>query len=207
MAFGGFRDIPSHRRNPMSNQLAVGALLACVLAAAAVAAMPAASAATSPTDNNAVSACDLLSDQEIAAVQGESVSARRGWAATGAGPGASTCYFELPTASKSITLMFGVAEGESPRKARLAWKQQFEPHQAHDRDAGGREREEEEEEEGAKRRPPQKVRGLGDAAYWRATPVGGTLYVLKGQRYFALTIGGRKVDEVRAMARSVLKHL
>ena len=36
----------------------------------------------------------------------------------------------------SLTLLVGIAQGESPRKARLAWKQQFEPHQDHDRDAG-----------------------------------------------------------------------
>lgn len=191
----------------MSKPLALVALVLVGLVTPAMAAESSTPVAT------VASACDLLSDEEIAAVQGETVSARRGWAATAAGAGALTCHFLLPTSSKSITLMVGSAEGESLGKARQAWKQQFEPPKHRDRGANGHERgEEEEEEEGVQRRPPQKVRSLGDAAYWRATPVGGTLYVLKGRRYFALSVGGlsmpgRELDQVKALARNVLKRL
>jgi hypothetical protein len=38
--------------------------------------------------------------------------------------------------------------------------------------------------------PPQKISGVGDEAYWTASRVGGALYVLKGNTYLRISIGG-----------------
>ena len=56
----------------------------------------------------------------------------------------------------------------------------------------------EEEEEGA---PPERVRGVGDEAFWTGSRIGGTLYVLKGNSYLRISIGGA-ADQPTKMKRS-----
>ena len=71
------------------------------------------------------------------------------------------------------------------------------------------EREEREERAGAGLR---RIEGLGDEAYWDASAVGGGLYVLKGDSYFRLSVGGPdtqavRVEKLKKLARSVLRRL
>jgi hypothetical protein len=86
-----------------------------------------------------------------------------------------------------------------------------------DRERGDRERVggadkkrgEEEEEEGA---PPQKVSGVGEEAYWVGNRIGGALYVLKGDAYLRISIGGppdpaAKIRKSRSLARRALTRL
>ncbi|HVS20694.1 MAG TPA: hypothetical protein VHD88_02535 [Pyrinomonadaceae bacterium] len=65
------------------------------------------------------------------------------------------------------------------------------------------------EEESAK---PEKVSGLGDDAYWLASPVGGALYVLKKNTFFRISVGGAgdaksKLSKSKTLARKVLGRI
>jgi len=67
----------------------------------------------------------------------------------------------------------------------------------------------EEEEEGA---PPQKISGVGEEAYWVGNRIGGALYVLKGDAYLRISIGGPldqtgKIRKSRILARKALARL
>jgi hypothetical protein len=56
---------------------------------------------------------------------------------------------------------------------------------------------EEHEREGRRGDARQRVRGLGNEAYWLPTPVGGTLYVLQGENVLRIALGGSASDADR----------
>ena len=69
-----------------------------------------------------------------------------------------------------------------------------------------------EEEEGEGKNPPRRIDGLGDAAFWTNNPVGGVLYVLKGEVFIRLSVGGPDKPEIKlakskALAEKVLPRL
>jgi hypothetical protein len=69
-----------------------------------------------------------------------------------------------------------------------------------------------EEEEEGKARPAKKLEGLGDEAYWDGSRVGGTLYVLKGDVFLRISVGGSDDEEARlrkskALAEKAFAHL
>src|SRR2546423_162018 len=66
-----------------------------------------------------------------------------------------------------------------------------------------------EEEEGA---PPEPVSGIGDEAFWTGGRVGGALYVLKGNAFIRISVGGpgdeaAKIEKLKALARKALPRL
>jgi hypothetical protein len=78
-----------------------------------------------------------------------------------------------------------------------------EPALAQDRD---RTEEHEESDE------PLKIPHLGDEAFWCGNVVGGALYVLKGDAFIRIAIGGAgrqqtQINKTRALALRMLKHL
>ncbi len=65
-------------------------------------------------------------------------------------------------------------------------------------------------EEDEKEPAPQRVSGVGDEAFWLASHVGGTLYVLKGSDYLRISLGGAGKDKIaksKALAQKVLTRL
>jgi hypothetical protein len=53
---------------------------------------------------------------------------------------------------------------------------------------------------------------VGDDAFWTGTRVGGALYVLKGESYFRISVGGasdpaQKLEKSKTLAAFVLKRL
>jgi hypothetical protein len=69
--------------------------------------------------------------------------------------------------------------------------------------------EEGEEEEGA---PPKSVPGIGDEAFWAGGRVAGALYVLKGNAFIRISIGGSgdeaaKIEKLKALSRKALARL
>ena len=104
------------------------------------------------------------------------------------------CFYELPTFSKSISV-----EVTSGSAVKAYWQQAF----------NGKPQEEEEHD--AKERP-ERVRGLGDEAYWTGSLRLGGLYVLQKGSILRVSIGGAetkgaKLKKLRALARSALKRL
>ena len=68
------------------------------------------------------------------------------------------------------------------------------------------------EKEEGEAKEPLKVDGVGDEAFWTGTRVGGALYVLKGDAYIRISVGGggdqaQKMQKSKTLAESVLKRL
>jgi hypothetical protein len=154
-------------------------------------------AASSPVDD--AYACTLLTKEEIQAVQGEQFKDTKPSQKSGAGVIVSQCYFELPTAVNSIVLTV-TRKAEGGRDPSQSWQGIFHREKA-------LEKKEEGEEKG-----PQKIEGIGDEAFWTGNRVGGALYVLKGNCYIRISVGGagdeaQKIEKSKALAESVLKRL
>jgi len=162
-----------------------------------------ATAVPKPEDATASAyACTLLTSEEIAAVQGEVFKASKPSSSSQPGLNVSQCYFELPTTVNSVVLTVTRKEdGATAGNPKESWDEIF--HREHPR--------EKEEKEG-EAKEPEKIEGLGDEAFWTGTRVGGALYVLKGNAFIRISVGGagdqaEKTRRSKALAESVLKRL
>src|ERR1041385_6295649 len=171
----------------------------------------AASTATSaPQGKPKLDACAMLTSEEIQSIQGEAFKEAKLSESSANGLHVSQCFFALPTFTNSISLVFTQkADGPGARDPKQFWKDTFHSgkEQKHD---GDRERDREKEEGEA--RPPQKISGIGDEAFWMTSPAAGILYVLKGSTYVRISIGGRgdqqtKIKKSKALAQKVIDRL
>lgn len=189
--------------------------------AAAVPGQPAGAspaAATGPRD-----ACALLTSDDIKDVQGEAVKDAKSSQRNDASFAVGQCFYTTPTFTKSVSLELTQAANGSKTSPRDFWKENFtraaaegereererERGRDKDRDKGRdkdrdkdkdkekakeRGRGGEEEEEGA---PPTHITGVGDDAYWVNSRVSGALYVLKGNSFIRISLGGAEDDAAR----------
>jgi hypothetical protein len=185
-----------------------------VVTTASPAATP--SSQRSPSEEMAVQprldACALLTNEEVKSVQGEELKETKLTGTTGGGLSMSQCFFTLPTSNNSISLL--VAEkGEGPAASdpEDSWRDRFhEADKDHERKReADKKKDEAEEEEGTL---PQKVSGVGQEAYWVGSRVGGALYVLKGNAYLRLSVGGSgdqesKIRKSKILAQKALGRL
>lgn len=154
-----------------------------------------------PSAGTGAYACTLLTGEEAAAVQGEPFKATNASQKVGAGLIVSQCYFELPTTVNSIVVTLTQrGEGADARDPKQSWQEIFH------REKSAEKKGEEEEKE------PQKIEGIGEEAFWSGSRVGGALYVLKGNSYIRISVGGagdqaQKTEKSKALAQSVLKRL
>ncbi len=172
--------------------------------------------------------CRLLTSDEIKAVQGEEIKETKTSQRSDASFAIGQCFYTTATFTKSISLEVTDQSPGSKTSPREFWKENFTRAAGSDSE---REREQErerrkdkdkdkdkekdkrrggeEEEEGA---PPQRVTGIGDEAYWINSRVSGALYVLKGNRFIRVSLGGTDDDAARqrkakTLAQKVLARL
>lgn len=167
-------------------------------------------AASSAAGKQKINACAMLTSQEIEAIQGEALRETRLNESSAEGLDVSQCFFTLPTFTRSISLaVTRRADGPGAHDPRQFWKETFhrdkEPRKDRDRERDG-------EREGEESRPPQKISGIGDEAFWMTSPAAGILYVLKGSSFVRLSIGGNedqqtKIKKSKALARKVIDRL
>ena len=143
----------------------------------------------------AADACVLLTAGEIEAVQRERPQLSKPSAQPGPDLSVRQCFYQLPTFAKSISLE--VTTGPS---AKAYWRKTFHGKQP------------EKDEDGEAKERPERVRGLGEEAYWTGSVRLGGLYVLEKGSILRLSIGGAeakdaKLKKLRALARSALKRL
>jgi len=145
-------------------------------------------------------ACMLLTKEEVEAVQGEPFKDTKPSGQSAAGLLVSQCYFETPMPVNSVVLTV-TRKADSGGNPKESWREIFH------REGPSRKKEEAEEE-----KQPLKIDGLGDEAFWTGTRVGGALYVLKGNCYIRISVGGagspeQKIEKSKTLAADVLKRL
>ena len=160
-------------------------------------------------------ACSLLTPREIEMVQGDRVASTKASEPERNRFAVAQCFYTLTTFSKSISLEITrhrAGEAESPR---AHWKQMFARalEKANEKE---KEKESEKKTTGEKRKEaaarPRSVSGVGDEAYWDGSNLGGGLFVLKGDTYFRLSVGGPepeavKIEKLKKLARIALRRL
>lgn len=145
--------------------------------------------------------CSLLTKSEIQAVQGhapvEKVLSEQ--------PAGSfrfrQCLYRTPEYTSSVSVAVGIPLATDSKRSgpRQYWQQQFHGQVSA---APGRK----------KKEPPKPIAGLGDEAFWVGDPMTGALYVLKGEVFLRLSVGGppdetQKIKRAKALASHALKRL
>ena len=134
-------------------------------------------------------------------MQGEPVQQTTPTTQTVSGFAVSQCYFALPTHSNSIVVTVTQGPGANAGELSKHWNEMFHPGEK--RAEGGEE---------SDKTPPREIHGLGEAAYWTGSSISGALYVLKGNRYLRVSVGGpgdvnAKIDKAETLAEFMLKRL
>jgi hypothetical protein len=177
-----------------------------IAATAAPAAKPQSSppAESGELSTGAVDACSLLTREEAASIIGEAVTNTQPSGKFDGGVDISQCYIAATTPANSVSLVvYQKAMRPGARDPKEMWEQAFEKEHPE---------REEEEEKGEKKKKPERIEGVGDAAFWIANPIGSVLYVLKTNSYLRISIGGAadqatKLEKSKAIAQLALKRL
>jgi hypothetical protein len=144
--------------------------------------------------------CSLLTADELQAVVGSAATATTPHRVMEDGFLIEQCHFMMPVVTDSVTLrVIQRAPEANARDPRQVWQETF----ARDLQHAMKERED---------GPPVRVEQLGDEAFWMGGPKIGALYVLKGNRYFRLLIGGEpnqpvKIDKATKLAQAILGRM
>jgi hypothetical protein len=163
-----------------------------------------------------VDACTLLTPAEIEAIQGERVEETKPTVQAGGGSFATQCLFRTPTLSKSVSLSLTASDPLHPvaLTARQLWQKEFHSLEVEsdEESAEGKSVKKLEPERERESRKPRPVRGLGEEAYWVASPVASALYVLKGEIFLRISVGSagqesERMEKSKALARAALKRL
>jgi len=146
-------------------------------------------ASTAPRAQNA---CELLSKDEVRAVQGEAFTRTQ----LTTSENRSQCFYELPMFVNSVS-------ADLVRDGRELWDRMFEAGER-----GGRKGEEEDEPKA----PPKRIRGVGDEAFWVGSRNAGSLYVRRRNAVVRISVGGKgtdeeKVERSKQLAAKALRRL
>jgi hypothetical protein len=182
-------------------------------ATGASASAPATTKASSVGVKPKADACAMLTNADIEAIQKEAVRETKLSGSSQGGFAVSQCFFTLPTFNNSISLQITQrGDGSASRDPKEFWRETFHPESKSEKEREREKKErgrEEEEEEGA---PPQEISGVGDEAFWVGSRIGGALYVLKGNSYLRVSIGGGapqsdKIQRLKSLALKVTERL
>jgi hypothetical protein len=149
-------------------------------------------------------ACALVTNEDVRRVLDADVTQRQPASAEARGLLLFQCYVGTGTPRSVSVAVAGPTKGpKGTVTPRTFWREQFHADAAEQRE----EKAKKEEETGA--RP---VSGIGDEAYWSGTRVTGALYVLRGDTFIRISVGGladeqQRIEKSKALASAVLQHL
>jgi hypothetical protein len=160
-------------------------------------------------------ACTLLTSAEIEAVQGEPVKETKASVQPNGEMLVSECLFRTTKFAKSVSLALATRSSTKPSALapRQFWQKQFhvrdmEEDEIHAAGQGTKKPKPEDEAEAR----PRRIEGLGEEAYWVGNPITGALYVLQGDNFVRISIGGVgeesvRIEKSKVLARAVVKCL
>ena len=179
-------------------------LLACVCLSVAIIS----SGCTKPRDATITrDACTLVSKEEVESVQQTPVKDAKSSERSDGTLRVSQCLYTAADFSKSVNLDLIQVDPNKPgnRNPKDFWKAKFDPYQDEEPKANRGD----EQQQGV---PPKKIIGLGDEAFWVNNRFGGVLYILKGDAFISIGIGGTddeqtKLEKSKALAQKALQRL
>jgi hypothetical protein len=151
-------------------------------------------------------ACSLVSKQEVELVQQTSVTDAKSNEHSDGTFRISQCLYSAAEFSKSVTLaLIQIDPNQTGKRSpKDFWKEKFDPYENEAPNANLDER-----EQGP---APKKITGLGDEAFWVSNRFGGILYILKGNAFISIGIGGtddedKKLEKSKVLAQKALQRL
>jgi len=144
-------------------------------------------------------ACALLTNEDVQRVLGVSVRERQPGTQDARGVLLAQCYLSTGSArSISIALAGSTRAGGRTITPRQFWRDNF-----HEKDEG---------KAAAPESEARPVAGVGDEAYWSGSRVAGALYVLRGDRFIRVSVGGiadenQRIEASRRLALAALGHI
>ena len=167
--------------------------------------------------------CALITKEEVQAVMGSPIKETKGSANSSQGYRLSQCYYSATEFSRSVGLAVTQSDASFAPKRSVEdyWKTTFGRYEGEQKDKESEADKEKKESlreqarakgEEEEKVPPKKIDGIGEAAYWTANRVGGALYVLKGDAFIRISVGGAdtqeaKIDKSKALAQKALDRL
>jgi hypothetical protein len=160
-------------------------------------------------DTSPLDACVLIQKKEIESLQHSPISQTKSSESAGGDFRVSQCFYTAAEFNKSVNLAVAQknpsdTRGRTPKQF---WQETF--------DRSGKKHEKGETESGEekeRRTPPKKIEGVGDDAYWAPNRFGGVLYVLKGDAFISISVGGTdteqaKIDKCKALAQKAIARM
>ena len=205
----------------MKRKPAIKLLLFAVVFLAVALRMGQASTANRPAGSaKKVDVCALLTSVEIEAVQGEPVKETKPSVQPSGSFLMSQCFFRTASFHKSVSLVLFTPDPAKPSVPgpREYWQKQFHPPEQAENEkdelAVGKAKAPKETEEERERQlhKPRPIGELGEEAYWVGNPITGALYVLQGDAFLRISVGGireesARIEKSKALARAALKRL
>src|SRR6266404_3872063 len=159
-------------------------------------------------------ACGMITSQKIETIQGSPIKETKSSARADGGFRVSQCFYTAAEFSKSVSL--AVMQGDPGRQTTVSprdfWKERFGRFDGEEKDRDKVKEETERKEEKEESVPPKKIEGIGEEAFWASNRFGGMLYVLKGDAFIFISLGGpddeeTKIDKSKALAQKALQRL
>ncbi len=163
-----------------------------------------------------IDVCALLTSAEMEAVQGEPVKETKPSIQQSGSFLMSQCFFRTATFTKSVSLALATPDSAKPSALtpREFWRKQFHPPEPEEgeKPVAGKAPKKAEVDREEELRKPRRIDGLGEEAYWVGNPVSGALYVIKGNSFLRISVGGvreesARIEKSKALARAALKRL
>lgn len=152
-------------------------------------------------------ACSLVSKEEVGSVQASPVNETKTSEQSDGALLVSQCFYTAAEFTKSVTLALVRSDPKqgSNRSPKDFWKEKFDPYQ----DEEPKAKSGDEKEQGS---APKKIEGLGDEAFWVPNGFGGVLYMLKGEAFISIGLGGTddedtKLKKSKVLAQKALQRL
>ena len=158
--------------------------------------------------------CGLLTKGEIEAIQGSPIKETKSSARSDAAFRVSQCFYTATEFSKSVSV--AVMQRDPGRPTTTSpkdfWKEGFGRYSGNEKERDKDKEETERKEEKEESVPPKKIEGIGEEAFWASNRFGGVLYILKGDAFISISLGGSeneetKIKKSKALAQKALQRL
>ena len=158
-------------------------------------------------------ACSLISKEEVESVQEAPMNETKSNERSDGVFRVSQCFYTATEFSKSVNLALIQKDPDhrASRSPKEFWKKKFGRYSGDEKERAKVEKETEHKEEKEESVPPKKIDGIGDEAFWASNRFGGILYVLKGDAFISVSLGGTdagatKLEKSKALAQKALRR-
>ena len=167
-----------------------------------------------PRSQAEIDGCALLTKEETEAVQGSPIKETKSSARSDGAFRVSQCFYTATEFSRSVSL--AVMQRDPGRPTTTSpkdfWKERFGRYSGHEKERDKVEKETERKGEKEESVPPKKIDGIGEEAFWASNRFGGILYILNGDAFVSISLGGTddeetKLQKSKALAQKALQRL